>query len=109
MDKFLITAKYPHGEDWANLSNIDKQAFAKQILLEFIDAIESEGRNPDSWELSGIQCACQLLASKMPSGSFTHTVLGMTQPNDRSNAIDRAPQPIPSFNSLRDLVYQSTP
>ena len=108
MDKFLIAEKYPNGADWANLSNIDKQEFAKQILLEFIDAIESEGRDADSWELSAIKCACQLLASNMPTGSFTHTVLGMTPPNERSNAIDRAPQPTPSFNSLRDLVYQSS-
>ena len=109
MDKFLIAEKYPDGDDWSNLSNTDKQAFAKQFLLEFIDAIESEGRNPDSWELSAIQCACQLLACNMPTGSFTHTVLGMTPPNERSNAIDKTPEIIPSFDNLRDIVYQSAP
>ena len=109
MDKFSIAGKYPHGEDWANLSNDEKKDFAKKVLLEFIDAIESEGRDPDSWELSAIQCASQLLASNMPTGSFTHTVIGMTPPNERSNAIDRTSHPIPSFNALRDLVYQSAP
>ena len=109
MNKFLIAGKYPHGNDWANLSNDEKKGFAKQILLEFIDAIESEGRDADSWELSAIKCASQLLSSDMPTGSFTHTVIGMTPPNERSNAIDRPPHPIPSFNTLRDMVYQSAP
>ena len=109
MNKLLITAKYPRGEDWANLSIDEKNGFAKQVLLEFIDTIESEGRDADSWELSAIQCACQLLSSNMPSGSFTHTVIGMTPPNERSNAIDRAPIRMPSFNSLRDMVYRASP
>ena len=109
MDKFLIAGKYPHGEAWANLSNDEKKDFAKQILLEFIDTIESEGRNVDAWELSAIKCASQLLASNMPTGSFVHTMIGMTPTNERSNAIDRTPHPIPSFNNLRDMVYLSAP
>jgi hypothetical protein len=109
MDKFLIAGKYPHGEDWANLSNDEKKNFATQNLFEFIDTIESEGRDVDSWELSAIKCASQLLANNMPTGSFVHTVIGMTPTNERSIAIDRTPYVIPSFNNLRDMVYQSAP
>ena len=109
MDKFLIDGKYPHGEAWANLSNDEKKDFAKQVLLEFIDAIESEGRDVDAWELSAIKYASQLLASNMPAASFRQTVIGMTPTTERSSAIDRTPHPIPSSITLRDMIYQSTP
>ena len=109
MDKFLIAGKYPHGEAWANLSNDEKKDFAKQILLEFIDAIESEGRDVDAWELSAIKYASQLLAGNMPTASFRETMIGMTPTTERSSAIDRTPYAIPSFDNLRDMVYQSAP
>jgi hypothetical protein len=40
MDKFKFFEDYPYGKHWAQLSDHEKQSVAKDVLLEFFDAIE---------------------------------------------------------------------
>jgi hypothetical protein len=40
MNKFSSLMKYPYGKYWTNLTDVEKQAVAKEILLKSFDEIE---------------------------------------------------------------------